>query len=77
MKNKFVLCKDCSNIISSKPLPRCNSSRFGDVVDGNERRQCIIERLDGIGRCGSMANNFSPAKKVAIIRKNPAKKISK
>lgn len=66
MKTKFVLCKDCTNVINSKPLARCKASKFGDVVDGSERRQCIIERLDGIGRCGSCANNFSP--------KKPAKK---
>ena len=77
MKTKFVLCKNCSNIINSKPLARCKASKFGDVVDGSERRQCIIERLDGIGRCGTLGNNFTPAKKVVVERKNPAKKINK
>jgi hypothetical protein len=61
MKNKQIkLCKDCLNRLDTKPLPRCNSSKYIDPVDGHEKRACMIERLDGIGRCGSMANNFTP-----------------
>ena len=52
------LCKDCANILNVKPLPRCNASKYQDVVDGSEKRTCLIERIDGIGRCGSIGNNF-------------------
>ena len=63
MKDKDVkLCKECANMINSKPLPRCGSSKYKDLVDGSDRRTCMVERLDGIGRCGSMANNFSGIK---------------
>jgi len=59
MTEEFKLCKDCTNMTANKP-PRCKSSRAIDLVDGNENRFCWIERLDGIGRCGSLANNYSP-----------------
>ena len=52
-------CRDCVSKIDAKPLPRCNASRFFDFVTGDDKRLCLFERLDGIGRCGSMANNFT------------------
>lgn len=74
MKNKDTkLCKDCVNKIDSKPLPRCNSSKYIDPVDGSEKRTCMIERLDGIGRCGSMANNFREKSPAPKKRTNPMK----
>jgi len=62
--NKY--CKDCSSFIDSKPLPTCNSSKNEELVKGGPKRICMIERLDGIGRCGSMANNFSKQSKPQI-----------
>ena len=57
MDNK--LCKDCNNMMNSKPLPRCKASKYQDLVGGEDKRTCMVERLDGIGRCGSMGNNFT------------------
>jgi len=54
-------CKECVSFINSKPLPVCESSRFHDLVTGGPKRACMVERLDGIGRCGSMGNNFTKA----------------
>ena len=51
--------------MANKPFPRCSSSKYIDLVDGADKRLCLIERLDGIGRCGSMGNNFT-LKKPAI-----------
>lgn len=68
---KQPLCIECNNYIDDKPLPRCKSSRFTDLVSGNERRYCLIERLDGIGRCSSMGNNFAP--KGAETKKKPGR----
>ena len=71
-------CKDCANKIQAKPMNRCGASRQTDLVDGEERRTCMIERLDGIGRCGSMGNNFSPkGPQKPVVRKNPAVKVNK
>ena len=59
-KNKDMkYCKDCNNQIQGKPLNRCAASLYHDPVDGNDKRSCMIERIDGIGRCGLMANNFT------------------
>ena len=59
-KNKDIkYCKDCNNMIVGKPLNRCKASLYHDPVSGHEKRSCMIERIDGIGRCGLMANNFS------------------
>ena len=52
-------CKDCSHMVKASPLPRCGSSKFHDMVTGDDKRPCLIERLDGIGRCGTMGNNFT------------------
>jgi len=52
------LCVNCSNMMNTKPLPRCKSSKFKDLVDGADKRVCLIERLDGIGYCGSLGNNY-------------------
>ena len=72
MKAETKFCKDCSNQIQAKPMNRCLASKYHDPVDGSDKRMCMIERLDGIGRCGMLANNFSPKSKVVIKRKNPA-----
>lgn len=56
------LCKDCTHIMDTKPLPKCGASRFKDLVDGTDKRSCLIERIDGIGRCGAMGNNYSVKK---------------
>ena len=53
-------------------MPRCEASRYADLVTGDKKRTCFIERLDGIGRCSSMANNFVLAKPAE--KKEPAKK---
>jgi len=57
--DEFKLCKNCTNMSANKP-PRCKSSRMIDLIDGNKDRLCMLERIDGIGRCGTMANNYSP-----------------
>lgn len=59
---KTLLCKDCVNMQNTKPMARCGASKYQDPVTGDDRRTCFVERLDGIGRCGTMANNYSPKK---------------
>ena len=51
-------CKNCLNFINKKPNPYCKASKSVDPVTGFEKRECRIERLDGIGYCGSLANNY-------------------
>lgn len=65
MENE-TYCKDCVSIINTKPLPTCKSSKSHDMVTGGKKRTCLVERLDGLGRCGTMGNNFT--------KKKPAKK---
>ena len=58
-KNKDTkYCKDCINYKPMKGLAVCLSSLYHDPVSGGGHRTCMIERIDGIGRCGLMANNF-------------------
>lgn len=71
MKNEKY-CIDCANIINTKPQPRCEASRFTDMVTGDKKRLCLVERLDGLGRCGTMGNNFSP--KPPVEKKKPGPK---
>ena len=54
-------CKDCVSMTNSKPMPTCESSKSQDMVTGGKKRTCLVERLDGIGRCGTMGNNFTKA----------------
>jgi len=58
MTDKF--CKDCLSFKDTKPLPTCGSSKLKDLVKGGDKRTCLVERLDGIGYCGSYATNFKP-----------------
>ena len=63
MKNKDTkLCKDCTNMLNTKPLPRCNASKYIDPVTGEDKRTCMIERIDGWGRCGILGNNYTVKK---------------
>ena len=72
MPKDMKFCKDCNNQIQSKPLNRCGASKYQDPVDGEDKRTCLIERIDGIGRCGSMGNNFTPKGPVKLVeRKDP------
>ena len=78
MKAETKFCKDCSNQMQAKPLNKCSASKYHDPVDGTDKRACMIERLDGIGRCGIMANNFSPkGPKPVKVRTNPMKPVEK
>jgi hypothetical protein len=52
-------CKTCVSCINSKPFPTCKSSKSKDMVTGGLYRPCFIERLDGLGRCGTMGNNYT------------------
>ena len=55
-KNKdFKFCSDCLHMKGEY----CQASRYPDLVTGNDKRTCFLERIDGLGRCSSMANNFS------------------
>jgi len=74
MKDK--LCIECANFINAKPMARCDASRYTDLVTGDKKRTCFIERLDGYGRCSSMANNFSP-KKETEPKEQPKTKVKK
>jgi len=75
---KTILCKDCVNMMNTKPLARCSASKYQDPVTGEDKRLCMVERLDGIGRCGTLANNFSPiGEKPPVKRTNPMKKVDK
>ena len=67
MKDKF--CKECTHSGNEKPRPKCGASRFSDLVDGGGKRPCLIERLDGIGRCGALGNHFAQKTKPAIKAK--------
>ena len=76
MKNE-KLCIDCTNMMNTKPMARCRASKYQDPVTGDDRRTCFVERLDGIGRCGILGNNFSPKTPVVVERKNPRKEAPK
>lgn len=78
MNSPSKLCIDCNHFVNSKPMPRCNASKFTDLVTGDDKRTCMIERLDGIGRCSSMGNNFQyRGEKPKVVRKNPAVVVKK
>ncbi len=72
VENKY--CKDCVSFIDIKPLPACKSSKYNDLVSGYDKRLCLIERLDGIGRCGGAGNNYTAAKVPAKKKPGPKPK---
>ncbi len=62
MKITPKFCKNCLHFQKSSHNPYCGASKYPDLVTGNPFRTCFLERLDGIGRCGSMANNHKERK---------------
>ena len=72
MKNSVFdkFCKDCLHFNKGD---YCGASRTPDLVTGNEHKKCFIERLDGVGRCGSMGNNFKAKAVKPTITLKPKK----
>lgn len=55
MNKEDKFCKDCLYMEKGE---YCAASSRPDLITGRIGRKCNIERLDGIGRCGSLGNNF-------------------
>ena len=70
-------CTDClyfEPATSAKPLPTCGTSKYTDMVTGKSKRPCFIERIDGLGVCGTMGNGFKPKGAAKTTKKAKAKK---
>jgi len=82
-KPKPKFCADCNNFMDVKPEPLCKASKYPNLVTGQEKRTCSVERLDGIGRCGMLGNNFvalgsrQPKAKERGVPEKPAKQTKK